>query len=116
MIRDLEPIDRAYGQRLDRAANRAAYRAATAHDLQSRFIAAAFNAPDAMVPTPGSAVTQRPVSKLIADYIDDAELSLLLRDAAKGEDMQLRATLLLSVLAGRFADDQADYAMEAEGV
>lgn len=114
VIRDLEPVDRAYSARIDRAANRAAMHAAKQHELHSAFTRAAFDCPSALVSTPGKSVTARPVSYLIAEYLDDADLALLLRDAAKGEDVQLRATLILSKLARQFASDQADYSMEVE--
>lgn len=107
-----EPSDRAYTARLDHAHRRAALRAEFFSRLQAACIHAAFASPDTIVRTPGSSVPQRPIAWLLHNEIADAELFVLLRDAAQGRDVQLHATLLLSVLAHRFADAQADLALE----
>lgn len=79
-----------------------------ANELQSAFNAAALGSdPDAVL-CEASFSEGYTVSEVIAEYIGD-DLFALLRDAAKGEDMQLRATLLLSVIGCKFARERAEY-------
>lgn len=66
--------------------------------------------------TPG---THHTLGTVMADYFDAdermSELVRLLRDAMRGEDVQLRAALLLSVMAERHARwHEADAADEAD--
>jgi hypothetical protein len=111
----IEPRDRTYGARLDWNARLASRRAEIASELQADFIAAAFSAgADTLVQTPGSSVPQRSIGFLLSCYVHEGELHDLLRDAAQGKDVSIEAALLLSMLANRFAEAQADAAMELE--
>jgi hypothetical protein len=108
-------LNGAHESKINRAASRAARKAAKASELQAKFISAAFGSdPTALVPTPGLPVPARPIGYLLLEEIDGGQLAALLRDAVQSADMRIHVQLLVSVLARKFADRQADYWMEQE--
>lgn len=109
----------------DRWARRAALIAAATEQLKREFLAAFSAGPQAVVRTPGA---MPPVSRSIAWLAEDSfagrdgdqllsELLLLVRDAAAGQDVQLRAIAWRDAQAKSFAEyyasDDVD-AMEAD--
>jgi hypothetical protein len=94
---------------------RRAAHAKKAAELRDLFTAAVLaGEATAQVPTPGLEVATRPIGELLLDCIDGAQLVAFLRSAATGGDMYLESRLLLSVLAQRFAEEHADYAIEQQ--
>jgi hypothetical protein len=87
--------------------------------LRNELTAALLNAPQSLVSTPGYGTKQMPAAEVfLDDYAgigSDARLHILvtlLADAAKGQDVQLRAMALIDDLGRRFAEFHVDDAVE----